>query len=311
MQNDTKEIRQHNSITTARYEMSACEMDIFFCLLSELKHDNNNLVFEIPIGQIEEQTGRKWNYQQLKESTKKLNGKVFENETEKSYFHGTIISNAEYIKGTGRVEIEISSKVKPYLLDLKEKFTSYRLQAVLNLTSKYAKRIYQLASQWKSKGEVQYTISELKCMLHLKDPKGVFPEQYIKISQFKDKVLEVAKNQINEHTELEIDYKLHKKGRAFHSVTFFIRSKAPKLKPVDFKESTKNQKNNRIIEIAKELGIVRKDIIQEIMEDESAQKILRKYANDIKLGNYSEVRNKAAYFIKMMGNHKKDQNGID
>ena len=31
------EIRQHNAITTARYEMTACEMDIVFYLLSLLK----------------------------------------------------------------------------------------------------------------------------------------------------------------------------------------------------------------------------------------------------------------------------------
>lgn len=298
---EKKEIRQHNSITTARYDMSACEMDIFFCLLSRLKPNNTSLVYEIYVKQIEEQTGRTWNYQQLKESTKKLNGKVFENETERSYFHGTIISNAEYIKGTGIIEIEISSKVKPYLLDLKEKFTSYRLQAVLNLTSKYAKRLYQLANQWKSIGKTHYTIDELKHMLYLKDPKGNEPEQYIKISQFKEKVLDIAKEQINEHTELNIDYELHKRGRSFHSITFYIKSQKPKRNPLNFQADDKTQK---VLEVAKKLGITREDILQEIAESEEIQKTLRKYVNDINLGNYQDVKNKPGYFITIMRKKK-------
>ena len=306
MESEKKEVRQHNALTTARYEMSACEMDIMFCLLSKI-NSNKGRKYTIYVTDIENQTGRKWNYQQLRKATYKMNSRVYEIRN-KNLLQFSLLASSEYITGTGAIELEISDKVKPYLLDLKEHFTSFKLHAAFKLTSTYAKRIYQIASQWKKKGVVNYTIEELKIMLHLKDPEGIKPERYNQIGDFKKKVLNIAKKQINAHTELHIDYELQKQGRAYHSVTFYVKPQGQKIKPVDFK---KDDKNHRIIEIAKELDINRKDIIQKIVEDEGIQKILRKYANDIKLGNYSEVRNKAAYFIKMMENHKKDQNGTD
>ena len=63
MQEDNKEIRQHNALTTARYEMSACEMDIMFCLLSRL-NSRPEKIYTIAVNEIESETGKTWNYQQ-------------------------------------------------------------------------------------------------------------------------------------------------------------------------------------------------------------------------------------------------------
>ena len=299
MQEDNKEIRQHNALTTARYEMSACEMDIMFCLLSRL-NSRPEKIYTIAVNEIESETGKTWNYQQLREATYKMNSRVYEIKGE-NLLQLSLLASAEYITGAGTIELEISEKIKPYLLDLKKQFTSFRLHAAFKLTSTYAKRIYQIASQWKNKGSITYTIDELKVMLYLKDPKGRKSEQYKQIGDFKKKVLNVAKRQINEHTELFIEYELHKKSRSYHSITFHIKQQKEKLKHLIKNEDNKIK---RIIDIAKELGIIRSDLLQKISEDEVIQKMLRKYVNDIKLGNYTDVKNKAAYFIKMMENYK-------
>jgi plasmid replication initiation protein len=306
MEDKLNEVRQHNIITTARYEMSAIEMDIVFCLLASI--EQSKIKYVIDIKELEKVTKRAWNYSQLQDATYKLNQRVYQYEDNRGYIQFSLLQSAEYIRGTGTIELMISEKAQPYLLDLKERFTSYKLQSALSLTSKYAKRIYQLASQWKSSGKVKYTIEELKHMLSLKDPKGKKTEQYKQAGQFRQFVLEPAKEQINAHTDLKIEYELHKIGRSFHSITFYIQSQKPKRKPLNFKN---DEKAKRVLEIARELGINRNDLLQEIAKDESTQKMLRKYANDIKLGNYEDIRNKAAYFIKMMENHKKDQNGTD
>jgi|TARA_Y100001956_G_scaffold82331_1_gene102794 plasmid replication initiation protein len=295
------EIRQHNVITSARYEMSACEMDIIFCLLSKLNPHQNSNTYKISAQEIENLSGRKWNYQRLKEATEKLGSRVYEIDTKERYTQIWMLSAADYMKGTGVLQLELTERIKPYLLDLREKFTSYKLQSALSLTSKYAKRIYQLACQWKSVGKVHYSIDEFKYMLYLKDPKGKKSEQYKQIGELKKKVLDIAKEQINSHTDLIIDYQLHKESRSFRSITFYIQTQKIKLEPVDFSHDSKRK---RVLEVAKELGIIRDDLLQKISENEEIQKMLRKYTNDIKLGNYKEVKNKAAYFIKMMENHR-------
>jgi len=301
-----KEIRQHNAITTARYEMSACEMDLIFLLLSKL-NPMNGLTYQINVREIEEKTGRQWNYNQLQEATEKIGSRMYVIEDNEKLTQLWILGSAIYLKGEGKIELTISEKAKPYLIDLKNNFTSYKLYSALSLTSKYAKRIYQLTSQWKNTGKKEYTIDYLKTILKLKDPQGLESEKFQSFNLFKKKVLEPAITQINKQTDLHLSYDFIKKGRSFHSIIFYIKQTSKPLL-IDFHDDIKTQKS---LEIAEKLGISRKDILQEITEDEGIQKMLRRYVNDIKLGNYSDVRNKAAYFIKMMENHKKDHNGTD
>jgi plasmid replication initiation protein len=80
------------------------------------------------------------------------------------------------------IELEVSDRLRPYLIDVKNNFTSYRLQAVFSLSSKFDKRIYQICSQWKDIEETpKMTLHNFKVMLSLKDPAGKEPEQYEKI----------------------------------------------------------------------------------------------------------------------------------
>ncbi|TDN39609.1 RepB family plasmid replication initiator protein [Hymenobacter sp. UV11] len=232
------EIRQHNALTTARYEMSACEMDIVFSLLSKLsKQDKASTIYEI---KVQELTGRTWNYKQLLDSTEHLNSRVYHIDTGKTLLQVSLLASALYRKGEGTIELEISERMRPYLIDLKSNFTSYRLKAAFSLSSKYAKRIYQLASQWKDIGETKtYSLDEFKAMLKLKDLSGKEPEQYAQISSLQKYVLDVATTQINEHTDLRIKYELLKKGRSYQSVKFYVNTQVPQQLPQCRGSSTK------------------------------------------------------------------------
>ena len=91
-----------------------------------------------------------------------------------------------------------------------------------------------------------YSIGELKEILGLKDPKGKEPEQYKQIGQFKEKVLDIAKRQINEHTDIVFDYELLKvRGRSFDTIKLFCGFAKPKLQmEIDFKGDIEKQKKN-------------------------------------------------------------------
>ena len=159
----TLEIRQHNAITTARYEMTACEMDIVFYLLSLLKkEDNIGTFYRVKVTELQQLTGRQWNYQQFFDATSALRSReyIIKNEKERRTLQVGLLASAEYLHGQGVIELEVSEKMRPYLIDLKRNFTSFRLQAAFNLSSKYAKRVYQMASQWKDKPAVTYTLHD-------------------------------------------------------------------------------------------------------------------------------------------------------
>ena len=53
--------------------------------------------------------------------------------------------------------------------------------------------------------------------------------KYVKIKQFKDKVLDVITKEINEFTDLNIDYELIKEGRSFSKIKFTFDYKSENL----------------------------------------------------------------------------------
>lgn len=297
------EIRQHNAITAARYDYSACQLDILFCLLSQLsKEDAPDISYRINIADVERMTGRQWNYQQLQEATADMGSRLFEVENDKVYKQLWMFQKVEYIKGQGCLEIVLSKFIRPYLFELKDNFTSYQLHSALKLSSKYAKRIYQLASQWKDIGETKtYTIDELKVMLKLKDPKGKQPEQFEKFSQFKARVLDIATRQINEHTDLKIGYHLIKQGRAFHSIRFYINTQSPKQLPISFDQPIEDARHQQARQILDNLGIKDVSLIQRILSEKALTDGLFKFNYDLKTGRTKADKNPAGLLLKVLG----------
>lgn len=300
---EIREIRQHNAITTARYEMSACEMDIVFSLLSMLrKEDRAGTFYRISVLELQKLTGRTWNYQRLLEATSNLRTREYTFEDGKHLLQVGLLASALYVKGEGILELEISERIRPYLLDLKNNFTSYRLQAVFSLSSKYSKRIYQIASQWKDVGETKtYTLDEFKVMLALKDPKGIAPEQYEKVSALQKYVLDVATAQINEHTDLHIKYELLKKGRSFHSIRFYVSRQQLQQLPILFEASPEDAKVLGARQHLATLEIKDPKLVQQVVEDPKLVESLYSFVYKLKTERIKATTNPGGLFLKMHG----------
>lgn len=241
-----KEVRIHNDIASGRGDFSACMLDILFYILADFK--KNERFYTVRVKDISELTGKEWQYQQFREATEQMGSKMFEIETGTSLLQLWLFSSVEYKKGTGSFEVEISKKAMPYLEDLKENFTSMQLKSLLSCSSKHAKRLYMLGCQWRGAGRVpQMTIDELKIMLGLKDPKGKRKEKYKQFSDFKARVLDVAKTQINDFTDITIDYTYTKQGKSYKWIDILINYKAVAQLKIDFDKPIEIQKSTRTI----------------------------------------------------------------
>jgi len=248
-----KSIFQANAITSGRYDFTACQLDILFMLLALLeKNDDIEKTYSVWVKDIEAITGRKWNYQQLQEATEDMGSRMFSVETENIFMQLWLFSSIVYQKGQGYFDVNISHKARPYLFDLKDNFTVMQLRSALSCSSKYAKRLYALACQWRTRGIVKIPIGELKEMLFLKDPKGKEKEQFTNVYDFRSKVLEIAKRQINEHTDMEFDYEIVN-GRRPHvkkgldTVKLFVGRKKEMQTEIDFHEPLGLQKEMALI----------------------------------------------------------------
>ena len=130
------------------------------------------------------------------------------------------MASMEYKKGEGVIEVSIAPKIIPYIIQLKEQFTSFRLGNILYLRSSHAIKLYQILAQYKKIGERTITVDELKSFLGLEDM-----ITYKVYSALKRKVLEISKREINQKTDLTISYKEIKKSRKVVAIVFKIISK--------------------------------------------------------------------------------------
>jgi plasmid replication initiation protein len=298
-QQDQLQIRQHNAITNARHELSATQLDIYFMLLSRLKPDNNNK-YEIGAMEIENLTGRQWNYQQLRDATAGLIGKVFEIQQEDGLLQVAFLSSAKYIKGQGRIQLTIAEELKPYLVQLKNNFTSFQLHCVLSMSSKYAKWMYVLCSRWKDVGYLEQDLEDLRHRLNLKDPRGKSPEVYKQWGQFKDNVLEPAIKQINEHSDLQVSYTIEKKGKSVHRLKFTINRLAEFQTIIPFELDDTDREAVTLKSRMNALGILDNNLINQILESKELRQRAIKALYEVQMRK-SQLNSPAGYFRTTMG----------
>ena len=122
------------------------------------------------------------------------------------------------------VEFGFSPQMKPFLLGLKEKFTRFEFLEVSKMKSGFSIRIYQMCKSYyyehirHGRNVLAVSIRELKSRLGISD-------KYPDFRNFRRKVLNTAKTEINEKTRLHIDYDFIKKGRNITDVRIVINEK--------------------------------------------------------------------------------------
>ena len=134
------------------------------------------------------------------------------------------ISEKAYIDGAGHVQIVFTPEVIKYMTRLETEFTSYQLEKVGNMTSAYAVRIYELLAQHRDIGNRTLNMAWLRETLQ------IAPDEYKLTTNFVRKVIDVAVDQINKHSDLVVSYKPVKTSRAITDFAFKIKSKDGKSK---------------------------------------------------------------------------------
>ena len=216
-------LTEHNDLITAYYDMSASEQNIFALLLSKLKRDDPpDQRYCISVKEIADLTKKHVDYQKVRRSAKKLLLRICTLIRENGDpLYVAMISDAAHIRDAGYFKIGISPQLRPYVFNLKTNFTRYQLLIFGALKSKYSKRIYKMLSQFKSTGVMRVSVEILKKRLQLLDPK-TGQEKFKIWTIFVKKVLEVAKQEINEFSDLRFTYRAQKTGRKFTILEFKI-----------------------------------------------------------------------------------------
>jgi len=231
-------VKQSNLLTQSRFDLTSIEMNILFALLYEMKANKfQGNFFNIKIDSIMKLTDNK--KQHLIDAAKSLMNRTYEKKDGKSFTVVNFISSATFTNGD--LVIEVSEKIMPEYTNL-ERFTEFEIKTALGVSSKYSKRIYTILSQFRNSrmttadGDRVFniTLQDLRRRLDLDENEtGKTPLQ--NWGMFKQRVLDVAKKQLNEaDSDLSFDYKVAKQQRKkVVSIDFILIIKKARLPEVD------------------------------------------------------------------------------
>lgn len=220
-------IRKSNKLVEARYKFDIWETRVFVKMLTMISPGDVDFhEYKISIGEVIRDfdlNSNGENYQMIKESAKKLLTKVITIERDTAQgimeFVSPLIAGMDSFK-TSQAEnylmVSFHPKMKPYLLELRDRYLVYDVRNIAKLTSVNSIRIYELLKQYEKIGTRTFTLDELKHIL------GVQPDEYQLYGHFKDKVILKAQRDLSAETDIEFAYHEVKEGRRVVQLVFQI-----------------------------------------------------------------------------------------
>ena len=289
---------QDNLLTIARYDMTPLEKNILYMVMSQIKKDDQiGSNYFVSARELMDRTGEEIDFSLFRKATKSLVSRAFETTLPNGdLLQASFVSAARYHKGKGIIEIEISRFVLPFYLELKEKFTTFQLNAALNLNSKYAKRLYEILSMYKAMPDKSFTakILELKKTLLVIDKDG--KDDYPNFADFAKRVLKPAEKEINESTDIRFTYDIilgtsNGKGRKpVAAIKFLVEPVVTTKMPSD------EQYTTLVLRLINEFGLNKKQA-ERIVSENDRKDILKKLY-EISLSK-NTIRNIGGYTVKI------------
>lgn len=241
--------KSNKLIQKARYEMSLMELKTLTFLISKIRPtDKPGATYQFKISDycnvrgIDDKTGK--NRKLLMESLQSIADKSFWLEDEK----GDIVlcrwlTSPKILDGTkkGWIQIRFDSSIEKYLMELKAEgnYTQYQLLYTLPMNSVYSVRLYELLKSIHGREIYHMTnhFEEVKKDIEIEELRirvgsseinkngQIVSEKYPKFKEFKRNVLDVAIKEINNYTDLNVDYTKLTRGRKVEGIMFTIKYK--------------------------------------------------------------------------------------
>lgn len=223
-------VKKDNSLVNAAYTLTLAEQRLILLAVTEASGQPGllkNMAIHADRYAKQFNTTRQTAYEALRDAASQLFERRFSfQEITSKGLKTTIsrwVSHIAYIEGGAFVEIAFAPHVEPLLCDLKDKFTYYELDQVGSLASVHAIRLYELLISWRSTGKTPtFQLDDFRQKL------GISPDEYLRMTDFKRRVLDASIKQINGHTDILASYDQHKQGRTItgFSFSFSMKQKA-------------------------------------------------------------------------------------
>lgn len=247
-----------NALINASYNLELVEQRLILLAIVEARKTgkgitpNDNLSVTASSYMNSFNTNRNTAYQALKDACNNLFERQFSfvEYTDKGLkvVRSRWVSRVAYVDKLAIVELTFAPDVVPLITLLEKHFTSYELEQVAGLNSKYAVRLYEIIIAWRSHAKTpMITIEQLRERL------GILVNEYKIMGDFKKRVVDLALKEINAKTDITLTYEQHKNGRKIIGFTFSFQEKKAKHEHIvdifsgEQETQSKPTKNNQVI----------------------------------------------------------------
>ena len=229
--NEDMSVVKDNALINASYNLEIVEQRLILLAIVEARESSRGINANDPLTVHAESyinqfgVARQTAYQSLKDACDDLFARQFSyqeinkrgnTENVKSRW----VSEVRYIDAEATVKLVFAPIVVPLITRLEEHFTSYEIHQIAKLKSKYATRLYEILIAWRSTGKVpMISLDEIREKL------GVSDNKYTAMCDFKNNVLELAINQINQYADIKVSYEQKKAGRKIIGFSFKFKQK--------------------------------------------------------------------------------------
>jgi len=216
-------IKSNELIQSSRYQLSLQEQRIVLYLISKIKPEDIELKeYEFEIADFCRVCGIEPNggsaYKHIKNVIKALRDKsMWIKKEDGAETTLAWIDKVTMIANSGKIIVKMDDDMKPYLLQLRKRFTQYELLYTLAMKSQYSIRLYEILKSYEWQGSVIFNIDELK--------NTMFAEKYTRFPDFKRYVLDIAMREINDLSDIFVSYEIIKEGRKYAKLSYIIETK--------------------------------------------------------------------------------------
>lgn len=268
------------SIIEAKFDLESKQNDIIDMLLTEIK-DDEQIVYELNIDKYKEVYDSDTSniYRDMKKAVKKFEEKGFHTliNGEETWF--AWFTKITYKDREGKIQLKVDPELKELLTEVKQRI-SYDIGNTLNCVSKYSKRLYYYLKLYEDTGwridTIENLCEKLKC-----------PDSYVKsYGKFKEKVLTVAYQEINNITDIYFDYEEIKEGRKIVRLKFNIKNRSVVPKLIENKNP--------------EMSVGVQDLLKDILSNENIIKVENTLLSGFKSKTKSKAKNEIEYLKEKM-----------
>ena len=241
-------LAQANALTQARYDFTVIEKRAVYFIISEVRKqfvENTNgqrTLFDNLIVRINTKslTDSDMELKKVYDALVRLRKKSVWIEDSKRVLEVGFINYFEHKKCEPFLDVEVSHKILPYLVELATHFTTYSLTVAISLKGKYSQRFYEYCSQFehndsnpnnKNSGYFFSSVKELR-------KKFMLETMYPRYALLKRHVLDTAQKELKalynaDQCNLYFEYQEEKYGRTVDKLHFFVYSRNSKKTKTD------------------------------------------------------------------------------